>query len=114
MCHYRHRAHDNPLILVGLQDITAHIDFTAIAESAEQNHLEIAGYTNQANFLLDCGLTPLLSEYNQNSKQYIDLTQGVKKLILPTEMGEFFKVMALTIGLHIDLIGFSKDDRYKL
>lgn len=115
LCHYRHRVHDNPLILVGLQDISAHVDFTTIAESAEQNHLEIAGYTNQANFLLDCGLTTLLSEYDsQNTKQYIALTQGIKKLILPTEMGEFFKVISLTRGLSIDFIGFSRNDSYKL
>jgi len=115
MCHYRHRAHDNPLILIGLQDITAHIDFTAIAESTNQSDLEIAGYTNQANFLLACGLMDLLAGCDsRNNKVYLQLTQQIKKLILPHEMGEFFKTMALTKRLNIDLIGFIQDDSYKL
>lgn len=115
MCHYRHQAHTNPLILVGLQDITAHVDFTAIAKSAIKAGLRIAGYTNQANFLLACGLIERLANYNTSDiKTYLSYAQQVKTLILPSEMGELFKVMALTRALEMPLLGFAQDDCTKL
>jgi SAM-dependent MidA family methyltransferase len=115
MCHYRHHAHDDPLILVGLQDITAHVDFTAVAEAAVAAHLTVAGYTTQARFLLACGLPDLLNVLDPNdSKTYLQYTQQVKKLTFPNEMGELFKVMALTRNCDIKLLGFTQDDRAKL
>ncbi len=115
MCHYKHYAHDNPLILVGLQDITAHVDFTAVAESAHASGLDVSGYTNQANFLLSSGLAELLSGFNPNDSQnYLEQTQAAKKLIMPHEMGELFKVMALSRNLDMPLLGFTKDERIRL
>jgi SAM-dependent MidA family methyltransferase len=116
MCHYQHRAHTDPLILLGLQDITAHVDFTAVATAAEAANLEVAAYTNQANFLLGCGLTEILLQHadKQEAREYIKLTQQTKILILPSEMGELFKVIALTRDWHEPLLGFVNDDRGRL
>ncbi|MEN9460746.1 MAG: hypothetical protein RIS84_766, partial [Pseudomonadota bacterium] len=116
MCHYQHRAHTDPLILVGLQDITAHVDFTAVATAAEAANLEVAAYANQANFLLGCGLTEILLQHvdKQEAREYIKLTQQTKILILPSEMGELFKVIALTRDWHEPLLGFVNDDRGRL
>ena len=115
MCHYRHHAHDDPLILVGLQDITAHVDFTAVAEAAVIADLVVAGYTTQANFLLASGLPELLSTFDPNdTKTFLQYTQQVKKLTLPSEMGELFKVMALTRNYEKPLLGFVQDQRVKL
>ncbi|HAI68193.1 MAG TPA: SAM-dependent methyltransferase [Gammaproteobacteria bacterium] len=109
MCHYQHQAHDNPLILIGIQDITAHVDFTAVGEAAESAHLQVSGYSNQANFLLACGLPEMLSSLNYNDTQYyLQQTQQAKTLILPSEMGELFKVMALTRHWEQPLLGFSE------
>jgi SAM-dependent MidA family methyltransferase len=116
MCHYRHYYHDDPLTLVGLQDITAHVDFTTIAEAAVASGLHVAGYTTQANFLLACGLSELLVEYydEQDQVRYLKHAQEVKTLILPSEMGELFKAIALTRHLHESLLGFMQDDRGRL
>jgi SAM-dependent MidA family methyltransferase len=97
MCHYKHHAHDNPLIYVGLQDITAHVDFDTIIENAKCNNLEVSEYTNQANFLMANGLEDMLLESKpEKFKEHLSMTQQVKKLILPSEMGELFKVIQLT------------------
>lgn len=113
MCHYRHHAHGNPFLWPGLQDITAHVDFTAVAEAADAAGLDVAGYTTQGAFLLACGITELLSSYNDNTQ--LRLAQDVKKLTLPHEMGELFKVMALTRAIDAPLLGFAwRDLRMKL
>lgn len=115
MCHYRHHAHSDPLILIGLQDITTHVNFTAVAESAQAAGLQISGYTNQAHFLLACGLPEMLSALDANdSKNYLPQTQQAKTLILPSEMGELFKVMALTRDLDMPLLGFVREERARL
>ncbi|MBE9561661.1 MAG: SAM-dependent methyltransferase [Proteobacteria bacterium] len=115
MCHYRHHSHTNPLILVGLQDITTHIDFTAVAEAASLAKLHVAGYTTQSNFLLSCGLADLLFSLNPDDKKnYLPHAQQVKTLILPSEMGELFKAMALTKNFDIPLLGFAQDERIRL
>ncbi len=113
MCHYRHHAHSDPLILVGLQDITAHVNFTAVAEAAHAAGLDVSGYTHQADFLLASGLPELLSAFDP-SKNYLQQTQQAKTLILPNEMGELFKVMALTRNLDLSLLGFARDKRTRL
>jgi SAM-dependent MidA family methyltransferase len=110
MCHFRHRAHGDPLILVGLQDITAHVDFTAIAEAGHDAGLSVLGYTSQAAFLLALGITEMLHE-TSTEKERIALAQQVKKLTLPSEMGELFKVIALGRGLTGPLSGFLLQDR---
>lgn len=112
MCHYRHHAHGDPLILPGLQDITAHVDFTAVAEAAVAAGLDVSGFTNQAYFLLGLGLTDFLNEINPvDTRRQIELAQQVKKLTLPNEMGELFKVIALTKGCDFALRGFSLNDQ---
>lgn len=108
MCHYRHHAHDDPFLLPGLQDITAHVDFTAVAEAAAGAGLDVAGYTTQGAFLLASGITDVLAGHAE--KRQLQLAQGVKKLTLPHEMGELFKVMALTRGLDEPLLGFALRD----
>ena len=115
MCHYRHQAHSDPLILIGLQDITAHVNFTAVADAAFAAGLEVSGYANQANFLMACGLPEMLLALNpDDTKSYLLKTQQAKTLIMPSEMGELFKVMALTRHLEIPLLGFTQDETVKL
>lgn len=111
MCHYRHRAHSDPLVYPGLQDITAHVDFSAIAEAAVASGFNVVGYTTQAFFLMGSGLDELVAASDPNDvAAHLDLVQGVKQLTLPTEMGERFKVLGLTRGWDGPLNGFALRD----
>lgn len=117
MCHYRHRAHDDPLILPGLQDITAHVDFTAVAEAGTRAGLEVAGYATQAWFLLGSGLQELAARALEGAPdvERARISHQVQRLTLPGEMGERFKVMALARDLDQLLGGFSlRDERGRL
>jgi SAM-dependent MidA family methyltransferase len=99
MCHYRHHAHPDPFYLPGLQDITAHVDFSAMAHAAIAGGLELLGYTSQAAFLLDAGIGELLLRTSPDDvKQYLPQANAMQKLISPAEMGELFKVLAVGIG----------------
>lgn len=100
MCYYQQQGHDNPLVLPGLQDITAHVDFTSLAQIALDNDLEVVGFQSQADFLLAGGITAL-SSLNDNDDAFVMLQQTteIKRLTLPTEMGETFKVLTLTKNL---------------
>lgn len=99
MCHYRHYAHDDPFFLPGLQDITSHVDFTALAHEAVDAGLSVLGYATQAQFLLDCGILNLLEETPaDNVSEYSPLAAQVQKLLSPAEMGELFKVLILKKG----------------
>lgn len=99
MCHYRHRAHDDPFRYPGLQDITAWVDFTALAEAGTAAGLALAGYTTQAHFLLGGGLEALAAEVDPaDVRALAELSRQIKLLTLPTEMGERFKAMAFTRG----------------
>lgn len=109
MCHYQHRAHNDYFWWPGLQDITAHVDFTAVAKSAYAANLTVAGYTNQAYFLCSCGLESIAGTITEGLRGY-QLSQEIKKLILPTEMGELFKVIALTKLFSQPLLGFKMHD----
>jgi SAM-dependent MidA family methyltransferase len=112
MCHYRHHAHADPLLWPGLQDITAHVNFTAVAEAAVSAGLEVAGYTTQAYFLLDCGLEDLLLQSGPTeSMDYLKAAQQVKTLVLPGEMGERFKCIGLMRGMDIPVPGFRLQDQ---
>jgi SAM-dependent MidA family methyltransferase len=111
MCHYRHRAHPDPYRFVGLQDITAYVDFSAVAEAGAAAGMSLAGYTTQANFLLACGLEELLADSDPaDVEAHMQRVQGAKRLILPSEMGERFQVMALARDFAAPLLGFSLRD----
>ena len=111
MCYYQHRSHDNALRYPGLQDITAFVDFTALAEAALDTGFDVDGYTSQGNFLLASGLPQLLEEsMTDDIQQQIQLAQQVKTLTLPSEMGERFKVMALSKNLQKNITGFELRD----
>jgi SAM-dependent MidA family methyltransferase len=112
MCHYRHRAHGDPFFLPGLQDITVHVDFSAIAEAGADAGLELLGYANQAQFLVNCGITDLLAETPAaDAARYAPLAAQAQKLLSPAEMGELFKVIALGKGVPGPLAGFAQGDR---
>ena len=106
MCHYQHRAHTNPLIQVGCQDITAHVDFTAVASAAVDHGFDVAGYTHQAGFLVNCGITDLIQNMADATERF-NCNNQIKQLTLPSEMGELFKVIALIKAVDCDeLLGF--------
>jgi len=108
MCHYRHRAHDDVFFWPGLQDITAWVDFTALAEASDRCRLKVAGYTNQAMFLLGCGLEQVLSEQSAISNDGgVALNAQARQLTLPGMMGEKFQVMGLSRELDMTMSGFS-------
>lgn len=112
MCHYRHHAHGEPFYLPGLQDITAHVDFTAIVEAGSEAGLDFLGYTTQASFLLNCGLGEVLARTPvDDTSRYLPLANSAQKLISPAEMGELFKVIALGKGITEPLLGFAQGDR---
>jgi len=112
MCHYRHRAHDDPFFLPGLQDITTHVDFSAIAQAGHDAGLDLLGYANQAQFLVNCGITELLAETSAaDVAAYAPLASQAQKLLSPAEMGELFKVIALGKGVSPPLRGFQFADK---
>jgi SAM-dependent MidA family methyltransferase len=105
MCHRAHRADDNPLLDVGDKDITAHVNFSAIALTAQDAGLQVLGYTSQAHFLINCGLPALLQGAD------VRTVANAQKLMTEHEMGELFKVLALARGVALDAVGFSSGDR---
>ncbi|GAB4295208.1 MAG: SAM-dependent methyltransferase [Thiohalomonadaceae bacterium] len=114
MCHYRHRSHPDPLILPGLQDITAHVDFTAMAAAATDAGLDVLGFANQANYLIGSGLLALAQEAGDVRGQ-LEVAAQLKRLLLPGEMGELFKVLAVGYGVADGGAGFTvRDERYRL
>jgi SAM-dependent MidA family methyltransferase len=110
MCHYRHHAHDDPFLWPGLQDITAHVDFSAVAQAGAA--LDLLGYTNQAQFLINGGITGLLAEIPASDvARYAPLAAQAQQLLSPAEMGELFKVIALGRGFDEPPLGFARGDR---
>ncbi|NOQ94635.1 MAG: SAM-dependent methyltransferase [Methylophaga sp.] len=100
MCYYQHQGHDNPLILQGIQDITAHVNFTALAQTAIDNELDVEGFQSQADFLLAGGITELApTGDNANELSHFHYASEIKQLTLPSEMGENFKVLTLSKNL---------------
>jgi len=111
-CHYRHHVHSDPFYLPGLQDVTAHVDFSALAQAAADAGLDMLGFANQAQFLVNCGITDLLAEENPaDPKRYLPAAAAAQKLLSPSEMGELFKVLAVGRGVTRPLLGFSSGDR---
>ncbi len=126
MCHYRHHAHAQPLRYTGLQDITAHVDFTAMADAALEGGLDVLGYTSQARFLMNAGLPLLLAQANRpdalpaqdpgasndaTPASQMQTLSAAQKLLSEAEMGELFKVLAIGRGMDEPLIGFARGDR---
>jgi SAM-dependent MidA family methyltransferase len=112
MCHYRHRTHADPFFLPGLQDITSHIDFSAVARAGEDAGLDLLGYTGQAQFLINCGITEiLLRTPPENAALYLPQAAAAQALLSPSEMGELFKVIAFGKEYAAPLMGFASGDR---
>ncbi|MDQ6638096.1 MAG: SAM-dependent methyltransferase [Pseudomonadota bacterium] len=105
MCHRAHRADTDPLVDVGLKDITSHLDFSALAVAGQDAGLDVIGYTSQARFLLNCGLGELLAEAGPAARS------DALKLVHEHEMGELFKVLAFAKGATFTPIGFAGGDR---
>lgn len=111
MCHFRHRAHPDPLLWPGLQDITAWVDFTALAEAGQATGLELAGYCAQGAFLLACGLPDFAAGLETlPAQQRLAMAREIRTLTLPGEMGERFQCMALARDWPAPLLGFSGQD----
>jgi SAM-dependent MidA family methyltransferase len=106
-CHYRHHFHGDPFFLPGLQDITAHVDFTAMAQAAESAGADVYGYATQASFLIAAGLTDFLSRIEPElTVERMKATSAAHRLVSPAEMGELFKVLAIGRGIEAPLVGF--------
>lgn len=110
--HYRHHVVDDPFFWPGLMDLTCHVNFTAMAQAAVDNDLDLIGYTSQAHFLFNLGITEvLLNEHpDVNSKEYLQAAAAMQKLVAPHEMGELFKVMATGKNVDVDWQGFAVGD----
>ncbi len=112
MCHYQHHAHPDPLMNVGLQDITSHVDFTRIAQAGVDAGLELSGFCSQAQWLMNCGILDLLSQVSpKDMARYAPLAAAAQKLLSPAEMGDLFKVIAFTRQFDAPLLGFSAGDK---
>jgi SAM-dependent MidA family methyltransferase len=108
-CHYRHHAHEDPFVNLGLQDITAWVDFTRVAEAADELDLAVAGFATQAAFLLATGIEARIAAA-PDTRSRVQLASAARQLLLPGAMGEVFKVMALTRGLDVEMQGFVHQD----
>jgi len=111
MCHHRHLAHGEVFFQPGRQDLTAHVDFSALAAAARGAGLEVLGYATQAQFLVNCGVTDVLAEANiENALRYAPIAAEAQKLLSPAEMGELFKVLAVGRPSRA-LAGFARGER---
>ena len=106
MCHFRHHAHSDPLWMAGLNDVTAHVDFSAMAAAAHASGLDVLGYTSQAHFLLNCGVLDQLQTQHTARN-----SAALHRLVSEAEMGELVKVLMVGRGLQGPLIGFARGDR---
>lgn len=114
MCHYRHRAHGDPFLYPGLQDITAHVDFSGVAEAGLAAGAELLGYASQARFLLNAGIADVLGTLDPaDPARFLPAANAVQKLVSEAEMGELFKVIVFARGLGADagLTAFASGDR---
>jgi SAM-dependent MidA family methyltransferase len=112
MCHYRHHAHIDPFFYPGLQDLTAHVAFSRITQAALEVGVDLLGYTSQARFLLNCGITDLLGKIDPGNPEYfLPAANAVQKLLSEAEMGELFKVIAFGRGIDTELSAFAHGDR---
>jgi SAM-dependent MidA family methyltransferase len=115
MCHYRHHAHPDPFYLPGLQDITAHVDFTAMALAAQDAGVDVLAYMSQAAFLLGAGIgEELLRTDPQDAMRYLPQANAVQKLVSPAEMGELFKVLVVGKGVELPAAIAAADRSHRL
>lgn len=115
MCHYRHHAHGDPFYMLGLQDITAHVDFTAMALAAVESGAQVLAYLNQAAFLIAAGLPELMQTLSpEDVKQWLPTANAVQQLTSPAEMGELFKVLIIGVGLDVPEVVVKQDKSYRL
>jgi SAM-dependent MidA family methyltransferase len=112
LCHYRHRAHDDPFFCPGLQDISANVDFTAVAEAGAAAGLQLLAYGSQAQLMISSGIHEAIL-HASDEMQRLRFTQQIKRLILPSEMGDRFQVMALGRNVELRLDAF-RDQRSRL
>lgn len=106
MCHFRHHAHSDPLWMPGLNDVTAHVDFSAMAAAAHGAGMDVLGYTSQAHFLLNCGVLQQLGTHHTPQQ-----SGALHRLISEAEMGELVKVLLVARGVQGPLLGFARGDR---
>ncbi|WP_244814955.1 class I SAM-dependent methyltransferase [Caballeronia sp. Lep1P3] len=112
MCHYRHRAHADPFLYPGLQDITAHVEFSGIAEAGVEAGADLLGFTSQARFLMNSGITDVLGAFDPSDvKRFLPAANAVQKLLSEAEMGELFKVIAFSRGIDGTVDAFAVGDR---
>lgn len=112
MCHYRHRSHGDPFFHPGLQDITSHVEFSGIAQAGLDAGADLLGYTSQARFLVNCGITRILEELDPSRPEvFLPAANAVQKLLSEAEMGELFKVIGFGRGLDGTLAAFEHGDR---
>jgi len=111
MCHYRHHAHPEPFYLPGLQDVSVHLDFSALAISAHDAGLSVYGYTHQARALFNCGLLDVLSSLPSEGSARLQANSAVNQWVSPSEMGELFKWIAVGRGVKAPLLAFRQGDK---
>ncbi|PLZ00745.1 hypothetical protein CY652_19795 [Burkholderia sp. WAC0059] len=112
MCHYRHRAHGDPFLYPGLQDITSHVEFSGLAEAAVETGADLLGYTSQARFLMNAGIAETLAGLDPSDPlRFLPAANAVQKLVSEAEMGELFKVIAFSRGIDATLDAFARGDR---
>ena len=112
MCHYQHYAHTDPLLNIGLQDITAHVNFSSIAYAGVDNGLQLSGFCSQAQFLMNCGIIDLMAQVSPSDMaRYAPLAAAAQKLLSPAEMGDLFKVIAFSKNMDVPLLGFTSGDK---
>jgi SAM-dependent MidA family methyltransferase len=112
MCHYQHYSHIEPLLYVGLQDITAHVDFSSVAHAGFSRGLQLSGFCSQAQFLMNCGILELMSQVPAHDMaNYAPLAAAAQKLLSPAEMGDLFKVIAFSKEIEEPLLGFFAGDK---
>lgn len=115
MCHFRHRAHPDPFRLPGVQDITADVDFSALAEAGRKAGMEVGGFATQAQFLVNLGLShrveELLAREAVGDEERLELANALKRLTLPGGMGERFKALLLVREVEGPFPGFRQGDR---
>lgn len=115
MCHYRHHAHPEPFYLPGLQDITAHVDFTAMALAAQEAGADVLAYMNQASFLLAAGVGELILALDPDDPvRYLPQASALQKLVSPAEMGELFKVLVVGHGVELPAAVMLADRTHRL